>query len=130
MSIITSFDNFFNKPEKINYSDIDDIMYYLTDEFSDVSYSIEGSLHSSIIQPDSMSFIIEITNNDGSNLYYLEPKIFDITTDIDSQLKRFGLEIFYSDFGKTDTSYELVITKIGNKPKFISSRYDQDGNPR
>lgn len=133
--IFTKFNEFFNFDyssilKRVDMTDIQDIMNYLIDEFTGLSYLVENSLQSSIIEPDMKSFIISIYSNGTDKLYYIEPKIFGIITDIDSQLKSMGFEIFYSDFGQTDAWYELVVTEIGNKPKFISSRYDQDGNPR
>jgi len=120
----------------MTYNDISDIMLYITDEFPELGFSVENPLQSGIIDSDDKSFIIELYDssidfpNDMPTLYHIEPKIHDLIADVDSQLNKYGLEIFYSDFGTTDAYYELVITEIGHKPKFISSRYDEDGNPK
>lgn len=116
----------------MSYDDIRDIACYVTDEFPNLSFSVEDSLQSGIIEPDDKSFIIEFYDSeiefpmDLPALYYVEPKIHDLIRDIDSQLKKYGLEVFYSDFGQNDAYYELVITEIGNKPKLNRHRYRED----
>ena len=116
----------------MSYDDIREIAYYITDEFPNLTFSIEDSSQSSIIEKDDKSFIIEFYDS-GINfpsdlpvLHYVEPKIHNLISDIDSQLKKYGLEVFYSDFGQNDAYYELVITEISHKPEFNSHRYTED----
>jgi hypothetical protein len=50
-------------------------------------------------------------------LHYIEPKVFELISDVNSQLNQYGLKVYTSDFGSTDAYYELVITKIDHTPK-------------
>ncbi len=116
----------------MTYDDIRDMLYYVTDEFPNLTFSVEDSLQSGIIEQDDKSFIIELYDSeiefpmDLPVLHYVEPKIHDLIKDIDSQLKKYGLEVFYSDFGQNDAYYELVVTEIGNKPNLNRHRYRTD----
>lgn len=107
----------------ITYAELGDIMYYITDEFSNLEWSVEDSLQSSLIEQDDNCFVIELnekTINFTSEmpvLYYIEPKVFELISDIDSQLKQYGLKVYTSDFGASDAYYELVVTKIDHTPK-------------
>jgi hypothetical protein len=47
---------------------------------------------------------------------YIEPKIFQIIENISSQLKEYDLYVSNADFGFSDATYELVISKIGTEP--------------
>jgi hypothetical protein len=113
-----------SKDFSVSYDDILECVYYITDEFPELDVYIEGSQHSSIIEYDKNSFIIELLNpnNFGDGLYYLEPKIFSLIEDVNNQLSKFGLKVFASDFGSTDAYYELVITKIGNELTYKKSK--------
>jgi UDP-N-acetylglucosamine 4,6-dehydratase len=78
-------------------------------------------IHESLISEDENSFIIEIVDNeysifDSPSLTYVEPKIFQIIENISSQLKEYDLYVSNADFGYSDTTYELVISKIGTEP--------------
>lgn len=103
----------------ITYSELGEIMYYITDEFPNLDWSVEESLQSSLIEQDDNCFIIELYDktinfpNDMPVLHYIEPKVFELISDVSSQLKQYGLEVYTSDFGATDAYYELVISKIG-----------------
>ena len=122
--------------EVISYQEIEEIMYYITDEFPELGYSIENTSQSAIIEVDLSSFIIELFDSsidfphDLPVLHYIEPKINELISDIDSQLKKYGLEVFYSDFGMNDAYYEIVVTEIGHKPEFHFHRYDEEGNEK
>ena len=108
----------------ITYNDLSEIMYYITDEFQDLDWSPEDSSHSSLIEQDYNCFIVELWdktantwNGDMKVLYHVEPKISNLIEDVSSQLGQYGLEVYTADFGSTDAYYEIVITKIGHKPK-------------
>lgn len=111
----------------ITTEELNDIMIYITDEFPELSYIVDSSSQSGIIRYDMESFIIDMYLDNwydsSSTLYYLEPKIFELISQVNSQLKQYGLEVFFSDFGQNDSIYELVITKIGNKPTVWADRY-------
>jgi hypothetical protein len=75
--------------------------------------------------PDDNSFIITFQQNGESSLdidvlHYIEPKIWQLIRYISSQLGAHGLYVSDSDFGQSDIYYELVISKIGHKPKPLS----------
>lgn len=107
----------------ITYGELDEIMYYITDEFQNLGWSVEDSLQSSLIEQDDNCFIIELYDkkinfpSDMPVLHYIEPKVFELISDVSSQLKQYGLEVYTSDFGSTDAYYELVISKIGHTLK-------------
>ena len=107
----------------ITYSELGEIMYYITDEFPNLDWSVEDSLQSSLIEQDDNCFVIELYDktinfpSDMSVLHYIEPKVFELISDIDSQLKQYGLKVYTSDFGSSDAYYELVVTKIEHTPK-------------
>jgi len=110
---------------EITYIELYDILNYITDEFPELTFDIESSSQSSLITPDDSSFIITF-QQDGSIsyidvLHYLEPKIWKLIGDVNSQLRPYGLYVSDSDFGQSDVYYELVISKIGHKPKIIPS---------
>ncbi len=84
---------------------------------------MESSHQSSLIFPDDKSFIVTFatpgeTFFDLPVLHYLEPGIFNLIEDVNSQLFSHDLYVSASDFGETDCYYELVISKIGHTPKF------------
>ena len=107
----------------ITYSELGEIMYYITDEFPNLDWSVEDSLQSSLIEQDDNCFVIELYDktinfpSDMPVLHYIEPKVFELISDVSSQLKQYGLEVYTSDFGATDAYYELVISKIGHVPE-------------
>ena len=121
----------------IKYLDLRDILFYITDEFPELDYYIDSAKKSYILNPDDHfyndtkaelesdyyknSFIIifdkDRVGDDSDLLYYLEPRIFDMIKSISSQLTAYGLTVYSSDFGTTDSEYELVISKIARKIK-------------
>ena len=107
----------------ITYDELKEIMYYITDEFMNLDWSVEHSSNSSLIEKDDNCFIIELYDKtidfptDMPVLHYIEPKVFELISDVSSQLKQYGLEVYTSDFGSTDAYYELVISKIGHVPE-------------
>jgi hypothetical protein len=107
----------------ISYQDLSEILYHITDEFPKLEYYVEDSLQSSLIEKDDNCFIIVFNESgyesmiDLSVLHYVEPKIFELINDVNEHLKEFNLYVYSSDFGQTDAYYELVISKIGHKPK-------------
>lgn len=109
----------------ITYEEIQDILHYITDEFPDLNYWVDNSLQSSLIEHDINSFVIIFSEN-GDNLhdlgvlYYLEPKIWKLIEDVDSQLRAYDLYVAASDFGSSDIYYELVISKVGHEPKLLT----------
>jgi hypothetical protein len=112
---------------EISYEELSDILKYITDEFTDINYDVDSSIQSSLIIPDEESFVITFAENgetllDLPVLYYLEPKIFNLIDLVDSQLNPYGLYVSASDFGEMDCYYEIVVSKIGHKPKY-KSRY-------
>ena len=119
---------FFNKIGfEITYKhyDLNDLLNEITDEFPELIYDIESSNQSSLIMPDDNSFIITF-QQDGESLldidvlHYIEPKIWQLIRYVSSQLGAYGLYVSDSDFGQSDIYYELVISKIGHKPKPLS----------
>jgi hypothetical protein len=138
---------FFNKVGfEITYKELDDILIYITDEFPELIYDIESSSQSSLIWVNNTIFsnISANTRNDNSFiitfsqdgesmwdlpvLHYLEPKIFSLIGDVNSQLRAYGLYVSDSDFGHTDAYYELVISKIGHKPKPLPKSFRDRGD--
>ena len=107
----------------ITYGELDEIMYYITDEFQNLGWSVEDSSQSSLIEQDDNCFIIELYDktvdfpSDMPVLHYIEPKVFELISDVSSQLKKYGLEVYTSDFGATDAYYELVVSKMGHVPE-------------
>ena len=104
---------------------LNNILYYITDEFPDLNYWIDNSLQSSLIEPDENSFVIFFsekgdTLHDLGVLYYLEPKIWQLIEAVDSQLRAYDLYVSASDFGEFDIYYELVVSKVGHEPKFLT----------
>jgi hypothetical protein len=106
---------------EITYSELYDILNYITDEFPELIFDIESSNQSSLITPDDNSFIVTFQQEGDTlsitPLYYIEPKIWGLIGDVNSQLRPYGLYVSDSDFGQSDVYYELVISKIGHKPK-------------
>ncbi len=107
----------------ISHEELYDILRYITDEFTELHYDVESSHQSSLIFPDDKSFIVTFatpgeTFFDLPVLHYLEPGIFNLIEDVNSQLFSHDLYVSASDFGETDCYYELVISKIGHTPKF------------
>ena len=127
---------FFNKVGfEITYKQLDDILTYITetDEFPKLIYDIENSNQSSLITPDYNSFIITFSQDGESMwdlpvLHYLEPKIFSLIVDVNSQLRAYGLYVSDSDFGQSDAYYELVISKLEHKPKPLSKSIRDRGD--
>ncbi len=107
----------------ITYQDLSEILYHITDEFSNLEYYVEDSLQSSLIEKDDNCFIVVFNQvgidfpSDLPALYYVEPKIFELINDVNEHLKEFNLYVYTSDFGENDAYYELVISKIGHTPK-------------
>jgi hypothetical protein len=116
---------------EISYEELYDILNYITDEFPELLYDIESPLQSSLIDTnDNNSFIITFSQDSESLLdlpvlYYIEPKIFELISYVNSQLGAYGLYISESDFGQSDCNYELVVSKIGHKPK-NKKRYNEN----
>lgn len=107
-----------NKPtyEKyLSYEDLKDIMFDITDEFSEVEWFVYNSVDSHLLKNEvsDNKFLIELINKgDNSiykNLHFLEPKIFEILEHVSNKLELYGLQIIDSDFGETDASYEIII---------------------
>jgi len=109
---------------EITYEDLSDLLIDITDEFPEIEWFIESSRHSNIIEMCKNSFIVILTHksiNDewGSetSIAYIEPGIYQIIKNINSQLKAYDLYISNNDFPKfRENEYELVISKIGTKP--------------
>jgi len=112
------------KEFNITYNEIEECLFYITDEFPGLEFWIEGSSESSIINPNKNSFIVIFNHKDLEMAYneivlhYLEPRIYRLIEDVDSQLRKHGLKVFSSDFGSNDCFYEIVITKISETPKY------------
>lgn len=106
----------------IKYDDLSDILFYITDEFPELEWWADNSLQSSLVEKDDNCFIVTFNRkdidfpNDLPVLHYIEPKIFELIKDVDSQLRGRGLYVYASDFGENDAYYELVISRIGHKP--------------
>lgn len=109
----------------IDYYELNDLLNEITDEFPELIYDIESSNQSSLIIPDDNSFIITFQQDGESSLdidvlHYIEPKIWQLIRYVSSQLGAYGLYVSDSEFGQSDIYYELVISKIGHKPKPLS----------
>ena len=107
----------------ISHEELHDILRYINDEFTELIYDVESSDQSFLIFPDENSFIITFarlsdTFYDLPVLHYLEPVIFNLIQDVNSQLFSHDLYVSASDFGETDCYYELVISKLGHTPKY------------
>ena len=117
---------------EITYSELYDILNYITYEFPELIFDIESSSQSSLITPDDSSFIITFQQDGGIShidvLYYIEPKIWKLIGDVNSQLRPYGLYVSDSDFGQSDVYYELVISKIGHKPRPRGVKEDVSAN--
>jgi elongation factor P--beta-lysine ligase len=109
----------------LSYDELSEVMFEITDEFTELEWYVEESKYSHLLKEEcSKSFIIELVKNKEENflssneylLYYLEPKIFSLISEISNKLGMYNLYVSASDFGETDESYELVITEIGHKP--------------
>ena len=109
---------------EITYSELYDILNYITYEFPELIFYIDDSNQSSLITPDDNSFTITFQQEgdmfSADVLHYIEPKIWELIGDVNSQLRPYGLYVSDSDFGQADVYYELVISKIGHKPKRLS----------
>jgi hypothetical protein len=108
----------------INYEQLKNILFYITDEFPNLVYDVDSTIQSSLIKSENQSFIVTFseqgdTLHDLGVLYYLEPKIFSLIEFVDSQLRAYDLYVSASDFGSSDIYYELVISKIGHTPEFL-----------
>lgn len=113
---------------QITYGELSSILTEITDEFPELSWSAENSLQSSLIEEDANSFVI-IFCGPGSmwelpTLYYLEPKIWNLIENVNSQLAAYDLYVSDSDFGESDVYYELVISKTGHEP-VLRARYEK-----
>jgi hypothetical protein len=109
----------------LSYDELNEIMFEITDEFSELEWYVEKSKYSHLLKEEcSKSFIIELVKNKEENfltsneylLYYLEPRIFGLISEISNKLGMYNLYVSASDFGETDESYEIVISEIGHKP--------------
>jgi hypothetical protein len=110
----------------LSYNELEDIMFEITDEFPELEWYVEESKYSYLLKEGcSKSFMIELLKNkdeylttysDEYLLYYLEPKIFTLISEISNKLGMYNLYVSASDFGETDESYEIVISEIGHKP--------------
>jgi hypothetical protein len=135
---------FFNKVGfEITYQELYDIIIFSevgdlnqnawVDEFPELIYDIESSSQSSLITPDDNSFIITFSHYGESMLnlpvlHYIEPKVWNLIKNVNSQLGAYGLYVSDSDFGQSDVYYELVISKIGHKPKPLSKSIRDRGD--
>ena len=121
VSILESSIKYKNVDFIIKYEELQDILSDIVDEFPNLDWYTFDSHHSSLISEDENSFIIEIMDKeysifDSPIITYIEPKIFQIIENIDSQLKEYDLYVSNADFGFSDATYELVISKIGTEP--------------
>lgn len=122
----------------ISYEQLYDILIEIKDEFPNIVYDIDSSFQSSLIYPDDKSFVITLAEEgesilDLNALYYIEPKIWNLKEDINSQLRAYDLYISASDFGESDIYYELVVSEIGHTPKYrekyhYAVKEDANGN--
>lgn len=110
---------------EITYEDLSDLLVEITDEFPEIEWMIESSRHSKIIEMCKNSFILILCHksiNDewgfgNSSIAYIEPGIYEIIKNINSQLAAYDLYISNNDFEPfQESEYELVISKIGTKP--------------
>jgi hypothetical protein len=116
---------------EITYDELSDLLIDITDEFPEIEWLIESSRHSNTIEMCKNSFIVILTHksiNDewGSetSIAYIEPGIYQIIKNINSQLKAYDLYISNNDFPEySENEYELVISKIGTKPVEKKSFY-------
>jgi len=113
----------------LSYDELSEIMFEITDEFTELEWYVDDSKYSHLLKEEcSKSFIIELTKSrkeyfdnysDEYLLYYLEPKIFGLISEISNKLAMYNLYVSSSDLVATGDSYELVITEIGHIPIFV-----------
>jgi hypothetical protein len=117
---------------EITYEDLSDILLEITDDFPEIEWMIESSHYSKTIEICKNSFIVRLCSkqiNDewgfgNTSIAYIEPKIYKIIENINSQLKAYDLYISNNDFPKyVEDEYELIISKIGTKPVERKSYY-------
>jgi hypothetical protein len=103
----------------IDYELLSMLLVDITDEY-DMFVSIEPSSRSSLIKKDDKSFCIVLDEGGygelGKSVDYLEPQIFDWIETLDARLSLYGLYVSDSDYGHTDSEYEIVISFLGHKP--------------
>ena len=114
VSILESSIKYKNVDFIIKYEELQDILCEIVDEFPNLDWYTFDSHHSSLISEDENSFIIEIMDKEYS--IFDSPIITYIQAYIDSQLKEYDLYVSNADFGFSDATYELVISKIGTEP--------------
>jgi len=132
----------------ISYGELEEILFEITDEFSELEFAVENSYQSTILDistnpslthkdmksADRDSFIITFYDKTSEwpsqlkVLHYVEPKIFNLISHVNDKLSQYGLEVYFNDFGENDAYYELLITKKGNKPALNKQRYIVDDN--
>lgn len=110
---------------EITHDELTDLLIDIADEFPDIEWFIESSRHSKTIEMCKNSFIVILCHksiNDewgfgNSSIAYIEPGIYEIIKNINSQLAAYDLYISHNDFEPFQQSeYELVISKIGTEP--------------
>ena len=109
---------------EITYEDLSDLLVEITDEFPEIEWTIENSRLSTIIKMCKNSFIVILCSKSiyNDSIAYIEPKIYQIIKNINSQLEAYDLYISHNDFDIfQESEYELVISKIGTTPYCLTS---------
>jgi hypothetical protein len=104
----------------LSHDELIEIMFEITDEFPELEWYVGESKYSNLLKEEcSKSFIIELVNEKSyRELYYLEPRIFPLISEISNKLGMYSLYVSASDFAESDTQYEIVISEIGHSPLF------------
>lgn len=92
------------------------IIMDVTDAFPDVYWHCGGSDESQLIKPSENAFIIYFESEgtsifDKKTLYDFERYLQSSIEEIGNRLSEYGLTIYTTDFGLTDSEYEIVICK-------------------
>jgi|TARA_B110000971_G_C19773078_1_gene391785 hypothetical protein len=107
----------------ITRQELEYALFEITDVFTELDTRIDGGISSSIIEPDTNTFIITLDNYDSTetddnyrDITYIEPKIRDCIKYFQDKMNYYGLDVLAHDFAwASDTEYEIVVGKKGHK---------------
>lgn len=131
IKLYEAFDDRFSKAwepfkEKFGISreEIEDLLIDIGDEFNDIYYHVgwlspNDSNKSWLVEPNEDIFVIYFESSkpvwEAENLYDLENYLYKgKLNQIKSYLKDYDLEVYATDFGESDTQYEIVVCKKGS----------------
>lgn len=103
----------------ISKDEIYDLLDDVSDEFGEIDYWVSDAKESWLVESNEDIFVIYFESSkpawEAENLYDLENYLISSgkLNQIKSYLKDYGLEVYASDYGESDTQYEIVICKKG-----------------